>query len=136
MSMLNVIALGNEHKMQRITACVSQAGINIVVVPQMDDAIIKLRSDHYDIILVDSAYEKAEFYCQSLCILSNIPVILLIAGAEANWPDYCSFKVDGFLSEESSNAELAARIKAFSRRRTRYQLEPEINFTSTYPSQN
>jgi DNA-binding response OmpR family regulator len=132
MSMLNVIALGNEHKMQRIATCVSQGGVNISSVPQLDDALIQLRNEPYDIILVDSAYANADFFCKSLCKMSNIPVILLIAGAEANWPDYCTFKVDGFLSEESSNAELAARIKAFARRKARYKIESEINQLPSY----
>jgi DNA-binding response OmpR family regulator len=124
---LNVIALGNENRMQRIAACVSQSGINIIAVSQLDEALKKLRNEVYDVILIDSANEKAELFCQSLNEVSSVPVILLIAGAEANWPNYCYFKVDGFLSEESSNAELAARIKAFSRRKTKYKLESEIN---------
>jgi DNA-binding response OmpR family regulator len=127
MSTLNVIALGNENRMQRIATCVSQNGINIIAVSKLDEALNKLRNEAYDVILIDSSNEKAEFFCQSLNEVSNIPVILLIAGAEANWPNYCYFKVDGFLSEESSNTELAARIKAFSRRKSKYAIEPEIH---------
>jgi DNA-binding response OmpR family regulator len=130
--MLNVMALGNENKIQRLASCVSGGSINISSVSQLDEALVKLRNEACDIVLVDSAYANADFFCQSLSKISNVPIILLIAGAEANWPDYCSFKVDGFLSEESSNAELAARIKAFARRKARYQRESGINILNSY----
>jgi DNA-binding response OmpR family regulator len=132
MSMLNVLALGNENKIKRLATCVSGGGINISSVSQLDEALVKLRNEACDIIMVDSAYANADFFCQSLSKISNVPVILLIAGAETNWPDYCSFKVDGFLSEESSNAELAARIKAFARRKSKYKIESEINLLNSY----
>jgi DNA-binding response OmpR family regulator len=131
MPKLNVIALGNELKMQRIAACVSHGDINILSVSQIPEAKTRLQNGIFDVILVDSLLDEAEAVCRSFYELSKIPVILLIAGSETNWPHFCAFKVDGFLSEDSSNIELIARIKASARRKIQIRIEPETNILPT-----
>jgi DNA-binding response OmpR family regulator len=121
MTKINVLALGNPLKMQRIAACVSRGNINISSVSQFPEAIIKLQDELFEVILVDSLFEKAESICHHLYNLYQIPVILLIEGDGANWPSFSNYKVDGFLSEESSNLELVARLKASARRKYRSQ---------------
>jgi DNA-binding response OmpR family regulator len=127
MNNFNVIALVDEPKMQRIIACVSQGGINVSTVTDLHEAFIKIQNEAFDIILVDSLHDKAESFCQKFYDAFSIPIILLIDGDESSWPNFCSFKVDGFLSEESSNIELVARIKAFARRKTNLRLASEIH---------
>jgi DNA-binding response OmpR family regulator len=110
-----VIAIGNENKFRKIISCVSRDNIEISVVPKISEALSRLKNNAYDLILVDSSLDQSESICQCFYENFKIPVILLVSDTNPRWRDYCSFKVDGFLCEESSDLELVARIKACAR---------------------
>jgi DNA-binding response OmpR family regulator len=117
MTELNVLAIGNEKKFRKITACVTHGNIKISAVTKLSEAVSKLQIEAFDLIIVDSSFEQFESVCQYFYENFRIPVILLVYGNNPHWSDYCSLKVDGFLCEESSNTELIARIKASARRK-------------------
>jgi DNA-binding response OmpR family regulator len=119
MSYLNILAFGNQQKLKRIMESVSEEGIKLVIVSNIQEGLVKSRNGSVDLVLIDSLFENAETFCRDFYEISNIPVILLITGNEANWPNFCFYKVDGFISDDASNIELVARLKAFARRKMR-----------------
>jgi hypothetical protein len=114
---IKVLAISNSNTIQRITSSISGKDLQFVNVSTLPDAIAIINKDIFDLILVDSQTEKSELACKQLFLTTRIPIILLTPGNNANWPDLCSYKVDGFISEESSNTELIARLKTSVRRK-------------------
>jgi DNA-binding NarL/FixJ family response regulator len=115
--MLKVLAFGTSNTLIRVISSISGRDFQFVNVSTLPDAIKILNEDDIDIILIDSQANKSELVCNQLFQTVHIPVILFTPENNANWPDFCSYKVDGFISEDSSNTELIARLKASIRRK-------------------
>ena len=113
---IKVIALGTATTIIRLGTFAAGSDLEITGFTQLSGVTECLHHEEYDAILVDSQHADAESACRYLLEVSNVPVALLIRAKDADWQSYSSWMVDGFIAEESSNTEMAARIIALARR--------------------
>jgi DNA-binding response OmpR family regulator len=124
------MALGDALTIARLNTYIDTADIDLIGLSGIPEAINHIRQERFDVILIDSLLEEAGTACQSIYEMACVPVALLVRETEANWQKLCFWEVDGFVREESTRSELAARIKAVSRRRIkRLAFSPSSDFS-------
>jgi hypothetical protein len=69
-----------------------------------------------DIVMMDSTVKRLDLLCHAISRL--VPVVLIVNDMHANWNELKSLEVHGFVHNEASGAEMAARLLAISRRHT------------------
>jgi DNA-binding response OmpR family regulator len=113
---LRVMAIASTMTILRLNANIDNNTVDLIGLTEISEAFSRLHQERFNIILVDSLLEEAGDICQYICKMACAPIALLVKEPEANWKKLGGWEVDGFLTEGSSKAELAARIKAISRR--------------------
>jgi DNA-binding NarL/FixJ family response regulator len=113
---IRIIALGTATTLVRLGAFAAGSDLEILGFARLSDVLDYLEKDGCDAFLVDSQHPEAVAACEYLQEICLVPVALLVRSSEADWQDYCSWKVDGFIAEESSKTEMVARITALARR--------------------
>ncbi len=115
---LRVMAIANAMTIIRLNTCLDSNSVDLIGLSKIPEAIARLHQERFDVILIDSLLEEAGETCHCICEMTRAPIALLVKETEANWKKLGGWEVDGFVAEGSSKAELVARMKAISRRRT------------------
>lgn len=110
------MVLGNTQTTRRLNANLSNDDVDMVHPSRIPEILELIQREQFDIALVDSQLAEAGDVCHLINQYTLIPVALLIPEQEVNWHQLNSWEVDGFVSNDSSQAELLARIKAIARR--------------------
>jgi DNA-binding response OmpR family regulator len=113
---MNVLFLGKLILAHRLHTFLSKEGIQVVHLFDLTLAYRLINERKFDIVIVDVQLEKSANICNEISNNTNVPVMLMINEATTSWKSVCNVNTDGFLTEDSSNIELVARIKAVYRR--------------------
>ena len=113
------MAIGNTMTINRLNFWIDNKGFDLIGLSRIPEALAILQQERFDIILIDSLLEEAGNACRCIDKLACAPIALLVRETEANWLKLGGWEVDGFVPEGSGRLELAARIKAISRRRSK-----------------
>ncbi len=114
---IKILAVGVLASLQRLESAVHGNGIRITGVETASKAITLLKQEKFDAVIIDFECGVKPEICDDLYELTKVPLALLINQTLANWKELRTWRVDGFIPEESSNIELVARIKAITRRK-------------------
>jgi DNA-binding response OmpR family regulator len=112
-----IAALGSTFHIERLCSSISSPAIIITRLPNVPEALDILKRESFNVVVIDSLHEEAQLACQSISKVSLIPIALLVTDKGTNWDKVYYWNVDGYVSEESGNTEILARIKAISRRK-------------------
>lgn len=115
---LKILAFGSQMMLRRLAVRIDPAETCITGCSEALEAVNLLAKEQFDIVIIDSSFQDAENICRSITGITGAPVALMLREATADWKQIRNLGVDGFLPEEAGNAELMARIKACSRRKT------------------
>jgi DNA-binding response OmpR family regulator len=115
---MNILFLGKTLLAHRLSSALSKDGISVTHLVDMPLAYSRIKEKKFDLVIVDSLLEKADDVCDEICNFTRIPIVLILNEAETNWKSICNIDTDGFLTEDASDNELVARVKAVFRRNT------------------
>jgi len=122
---INMLVLADRISLHRLKAWIRSSNINMAGLSSTKDAVHLLNLQKFDLIVVDSSFNEAAIACDLIYETMSIPIALMIKNRHVDWQRFLTWKVDGFINENTEENELIARIKAFTRRNTRYM---ETNF--------
>jgi DNA-binding response OmpR family regulator len=112
-----ILAIGSAMMEKRLSAKVDQNAFEITGCRSLEDAADLLEYQPFDMVIVDNLINNARQICRSTAALSDSPVALLLQEKPVNWRGLEQLKVDGFLADGGTNAELMARLRALMRRK-------------------
>ncbi len=121
-SSLNILVVDDEATLREtLTRAFSREGHNVVAVPDGNEAIDRLSSEQFDIVLLDVALgpgPSGHDVCRTLRSRRNIvPVIMLTAlDSEADAVQGLESGADDYVTKPFGLAELRSRVRAVLRR--------------------
>ena len=113
---MTVMIFSSKIVARRLTVSLAGEGIELVRLSEEAEAITLLQQERFDLAVVDSSAEEPETVCRCIGELGCVPVALMVNGKQADWDKLQSLDIHGYLPQGTSGAELAARIRAMSRR--------------------
>ena len=120
MSMGHILVVDDEPQIRRVmrTTLVAQ-GYEVSDARTGDDALNLIRSEKYDLVLLDVNMPGISGIqtCREIRLGSDLPIIMVtVRGAERDKVQALDAGADGYLTKPFSVAELLARIRAVLRR--------------------
>jgi two-component system KDP operon response regulator KdpE len=120
MSMGHILVVDDEPQIRRVmrTTLVAQ-GYEVSDARTGDDALALIRSENYDLVLLDVNMPGISGIqtCREIRLGSDLPIIMVtVCGAERDKVQALDAGADGYLTKPFSVAELLARIRAVLRR--------------------
>ena len=120
MSMEHILVVDDEPQIRRVmrTTLIAQ-GYEVSDARRGDDAIDLIRSEKYDLVLLDVNMPGISGVqtCREIRLGSDLPIIMVtVRGAERDKVQALDAGADGYLTKPFSVSELLARIRAVLRR--------------------
>ncbi len=112
---MNVLFIGDKLLAERLSSALVN-NIKITHLLDLPFALSLIKKQTFDLVIVDYLVDGVANICDQICGLACTPLALILREKEANWKSLYDIEVDGFLAEESSDAEMLARINSLSRR--------------------
>jgi len=116
MEKMRVIVFASEAIGQRVADSLTGKGISVASASDWITAVNMLRREHFDVALVDTLAGGVEVACCCISKLFKTAVILLVDEGDADWKQLQLLEPQGYIYEEASGAEMAARLWAVMRR--------------------
>jgi len=113
---LRIIIIGNKNVARRITHSLSGSGIDAVSGDESQKSLEILKTERFDLALVDAYMDNLESTCYRLTWLYHTPVALAINGTQDDWDLLHNLDAEGFIPEEAKNMDLEAHFNAIARR--------------------
>ena len=120
---IRVIVFGNKKTVQKLTTSLDGKRFDLVSLTEVPEVVALLGQKRFDLVVVDASVEKAEVVCRSVSQLGHVPVALMVKKRQANWKEFKSLDVDGYLLNGVGGAELAVRLQAILRRSSAKRIE-------------
>jgi len=119
---LKILLIGDDLIVQRFKRALQEEEIDVVDNPELLSIPGLIEQNEYDLAIIDFAFSGARTISNRIADLALMPVVVIMDQNEESWKIVPSFNADAFVPEDSSNAEIFARIKAVYRRSMRNQL--------------
>jgi len=113
---MRIMVMGSKPVTKRLISALAGSDFEMACPSEVLEAVTLLKRDKFDLVVVDSSAEEAEATCHRVNEAGNTPVVLMIVQKQRDWQRMQSLDVDGYIPQEVNGAELAARLKAVSRR--------------------
>lgn len=113
---IRATTFGSEPAVQKLTESLKGIGIELVSLTKVLEVITLLKQQTFDLALVDSLAEHVEAVCHYIREFESIPLVVIVNEKTADWRRLQSLDAHGFLPEEATKDELAARLKVVWRR--------------------
>ena len=110
------MAIGTSSVTGRLISALAGSDFELVCPSELLEALILLKRGRFDLVTVDCPLEAAEATCHRLSKAGDAPVVLMVGQKQRDWKRMRSLDVDGYIPDEVNGPELAARLKAVSRR--------------------
>jgi DNA-binding response OmpR family regulator len=117
---MRIIAIGTKLMTERLILALAGSEFELLIAPEMLEAIVLLKQDKFDLVVVDSLAKGIETTCRRIRELGSVPMVLMIGQKQLNWKEIQSLEIDGYIPQGVNGAELVARLRALTRR-----LEPD-----------
>lgn len=112
---LKILALGKKNVIGRISRALHGTDFIITSSNKVSDAINLLRTEKFDLALVDGYMDDVEATCYRFTWLFHTPIAVVINGTQDDWDILRKLDVDGFIPEEAANVELISYFNAIAR---------------------
>ncbi len=113
---IKVLAMGRKTVTRRISNALVGSEVSITVQNDVSDAIVLLKKEKFNLILMDGYMDNLESICYHVTKQYRVPVVLVVNGKEADWNHLKTLDIDGFIPEEGGNAEILAYFNSIARR--------------------
>jgi DNA-binding response OmpR family regulator len=113
---MKIVFFGRELIAQGLDQCVEKEDIKIVHNPDLSSVLLLIGQNEFDLVIVDGKIPEAESICKTIGQRDAVPIILRVDHNDKAWKTYCTIPADGFITEDASELEILARIKAVCRR--------------------
>jgi DNA-binding response OmpR family regulator len=113
---IKVLAFGNKIMLRRLISQVDKDEISITGCIKASEAIAKMNTEQFSLIIVDYAVADAEQFCRDVVNNTHIPLVVMIQKKYTDWKAMRKIEVDGYIPDDTGSDELAARIRAYARR--------------------
>jgi DNA-binding response OmpR family regulator len=120
---LKILALGKKNVINRITRALKSSDCMVTCCNEVSDAINLLKTDKFDLALVDGYMDDVEAACYRITWLYKTPIAVVINGRQDDWDILRKLDADGFIPEEVNNIELISHFTAITRHTTDH-IEP------------
>ena len=117
---MRIIAIGTKLMTKRLILALAGSEFELLIASEMLEAIVLLKQDKFDLVVVDSLAKGIETTCRRIRELGSVPMVLMIGQKQLNWKEIQSLEIDGYIPQGVNGAELVARLRALTRR-----LEPD-----------
>jgi hypothetical protein len=117
MVMHKILAIGSPIMVRRLQNRIDLNQFKVIPCHNSGEAENILASEEIDMVIIGDLFSEAESICRRAAIKNDTPVALLLQEKPVNWRERGHLKVDGFLSDGGTNAEMTARIRALIRRK-------------------
>jgi DNA-binding response OmpR family regulator len=124
---LKILALGPESMLRLLVNQIDPEEFRVTGCQTITEMAERLEKERFDLIILDDQIKDMEIICQAVFNLARAPVVALLRQPAPDWPNLCRLAVDGYLTDGSSRLEMAARIKAYSRRKSVSCYAPEFD---------
>lgn len=113
---INILAFGTPIMLHRLLVQLDKDEAEVTSYSGAAEAIEKMSSQHFDIVLVDQFVKDAEQVCRTAFNITRVPVVVIIQEKFADWKALRKLEVDGYIPDDKGSDELMARIRAYTRR--------------------
>ncbi|MDP2916345.1 MAG: hypothetical protein Q8O16_00275 [Dehalococcoidia bacterium] len=114
---MRIVVFGREIVVQRISALMAERGVEVKGAAGGLKDICALHQQNGAVLaIVDSSASDVETACHYINETWHIPLVLFIAGEQADWKKLTALGASAYIAENSGNDELVARLNALVRR--------------------
>jgi len=113
---MRIMVMGSRSVTRRLISALAGSDFELVCPSEVLEAVILLKRNQFDLVVMDSSTEGAEATCHRVSEAGNAPVVLMIGQKQKDWKKMQSLDVDGYIPQEVNGVELVARLRAVSRR--------------------
>ena len=111
-----ILAIGSKSVNRRVADSLYNSGIELVCNSDIDQSLKILKTEKFDLALIDGYIDNLETAFYRITWLSHTPVALVIQGTQRDWDLLRNLDVDGFIPEEARNIELTEHFTEITRR--------------------
>ena len=131
---MKVIVYGRRRTVQKLAVFLVGEGVEVAGISDGLNEMMTLQKQvEFDLAIVDSQTETAEAACHHIKQFRDTPLVLIVNPKKADWKRLQPLKADVYLSEETKNGELIARLRAMLRRFWPARQVREVKFIPTHP---
>jgi len=112
---LKVLALGKRNVIGRISRALRGTDISITARSEVSDALNLLKTEKFDLALVDAYLDDIEATCYRITWLYRTSIAVVINGTQDDWDILRKLDADGFIPEEADNVELVSYFTSIAR---------------------
>ena len=113
---MRIIAIGTKLMTKRLILALAGSEFELLIASETLEAIVLLKQDKFDLVVVDSLARGIETTCRRIRELGRVPIVLMIGQRQVNWKEIESLDIDGYIPQGVNGAELVARLSALTRR--------------------
>ena len=113
---MRIIAIGTKLMTKRLILALAGSEFELLIASETLEAIVLLKQDKFDLVVVDSLARGIETTCRRIRELGRVPIVLMIGQRQVNWKEIESLDIDGYIPQGVNGAELVARLRALTRR--------------------
>jgi DNA-binding response OmpR family regulator len=111
-----VITFGLRTISERFQDLLADQEIEAVAAGSGSGVLALAAAGNFDLVVVDSSATEADSVCRCLRASNDVPVVLIAREASFDWSHIQSLEAIGYITAQSGEAELVARLKAVMRR--------------------
>jgi DNA-binding response OmpR family regulator len=113
---MRVAFFGTDPMLEKVSRSLDGQGFEFLTLPGMDEANALLKKNGCEMLVVDGLAKDAGAVCRCVARHNGIAVVLLVENGHADWHKMQSLGIHGYIQRDAGEAEMAARLRAVSRR--------------------